>query len=473
MSSAKHFHFSGICGTAMASLAVLLKTRGHQITGSDQNPYPPMSTFLEDNHIPLAPGYKPEHLQPHPDYVVLGNALSRGNAEVEYALRAHLHYLSMAELLKNEFIRGTCSLVISGTHGKTTTTSLTAHVFTEAGKPTGFMVGGIPLNFNSSVRDVEKGGYFVTEGDEYDTSFFDKRAKLFHYLPDRLIINNLEFDHADIYDNLDQIKQAFTLALRQMPDNGLIIANGDDPHALDVAKKGFCPVVTFGLNPSNDAVVSKINALQGSLGMSFTLTWQGQAMDFTLPLVGEHNVRNAAAVIVLALHEGISLAQVQAAFASFKGVKRRQERVSKNSQVQVYDDFAHHPTAIRETIKALRTAFPQARIHAIYEARSNTSVRRVHQESMSQAFAEADQVTFYKLHRAERLNPADRLDLDQVVQELAAMGKPSRYLDDLAQIQALALAAAAPGDVILVMSQGSFEGLPLTLAQALDQRYGD
>src|SRR3989339_98093 len=242
MSSAKHFHFSGICGTAMASLAVLLKSRGHRITGSDQNVYPPMSTLLEQNGIPIFEGYSANNLIPHPDVVVLGNALSRGNVEVEYALTNHLDYISMAELLKNEFIRGRKSIVITGTHGKTSTTSLAAHVFTACGQPTGFMVGGVPENFGVSSRDVEPGGYFVVEGDEYDTSLFDKRSKFFHYLPDFVVINNIEFDHADIFNNLEEIKRSFSLMLRQVPKDGLILANGDDAHAVEVAKSGYSRV---------------------------------------------------------------------------------------------------------------------------------------------------------------------------------------------------------------------------------------
>ena len=468
----KHFHFSGICGTAMASLAVLLKNRGYTITGSDQNVYPPMSTLLADNGIEVYQGYQPSHLQPHPDYVVLGNALSRGNAEVEYALKEHLHYLSMAELLKNEFIRGNRSLVVSGTHGKSSTTSLTAHVFQEAAQPIGFLIGGIPLNFGTSSQDVEKGGYFVVEGDEYDTSFFDKRSKFFHYLPDRLIINNIEFDHADIFKDLEEIKKSFVLSLRQMPENGLIIVNGDDETALEVAKQGYCPMISFGMDQTNDAIISDIRPNQGSVGMTFKLKWQGREMEFSVPLFGEFNVLNATAVILLALHEGIEEEEIRQGLLSYKGVKRRLELLTKNDQIKVFDDFAHHPTAISETLRAVRAAWPKAKIHAVYEARSNTSIRKIHQIKMAKAFSEADRVTFYKLHRAERLHEDDRLDLNQIVAELLAHGKEASHIEDLDLLEAHILNKAEAGDVILVMSQGSFDGLPYRLAAQLDQRHG-
>lgn len=467
--TSRHFHFSAICGTAMASLAVLLKNRGHKITGSDENIYPPMSDFLAENGIEVSLGYSAENLQPHPDYVVLGNALSRGNPEVEYALEAHLHYLSMAELLKNEFIRGNRSVVISGTHGKTTTTSMAAHLLSECDKPTGFMIGGIPENFGTSSRDVEKGGYFVIEGDEYDTSLFDKRSKFFHYLPDRLIINNIEFDHADIFNNIDEIKKSFTLMLRQIPRNGLILVNGDDENAMEVAKNGFSPYISFGTGEQCDAIIKNCEAMVGQLGMKFELHFQEKVFHFQIPMLGEFNVRNATSVILLALHEGIEVEAIQNALNSFKNVRRRLQQVSKNDQIRVFDDFAHHPTAIAETIKAVRNAWPDAKIHAVYEARSNTSVRNIHQETMSQAFSDADTVCFYKLHRGDHIAPENRLDLNQVIQELKEQQKEACFIDDLETIADQTVDKAQPGDIVLVMSQGNFGGLQQKIAKRLDQ----
>lgn len=468
----KHFHFSGICGTAMASLAVLLKTRGHKVTGSDQNVYPPMSTLLEENGIPVLEGYRPEHLQPHPDVVVLGNALSRGNLEVEYALEAHLHYLSMAELLKNEFIRGRRSVVITGTHGKTTTTTLTAHVFVDGGLETGFLIGGVPENFGVSCRDVAPGGFFVVEGDEYDTSFFDKRSKFFHYLPDIVVLNNIEFDHADIFKDLEEIKRSFTLMLRQVPKTGLILANGDDPNVMEVAAKGFSRVLTFGTGSHNQARITQVTSRLGAVGMSFVLEVGGQSLPFEIPLLGEFNVRNATAVILAAMEAGLSPQAIQGAFGRYKHVKRRLQLVNRHPSIRVFDDFAHHPTAIHETIGAVRGAWPGAKIHAIYEARSNTSVGRVHQDRMAWSFEQADRVTFSALHRGERLKPEERLDLDAVVRELEAQGKVAAILPEVEKIAQMAAAAAKPGEIILVMSQGDFGGLQRKIAALVDQSLG-
>jgi len=466
-----HFHFSGICGTAMASLAVLLKKRGHRITGSDENVYPPMSEFLAENAITVKTPYRAENLQPPPDFVVLGNALSRGNPEVEYALEAHLHYLSMAELLKNEFIRGNRSIVITGTHGKTTTTALAAHVLISSGLSTGFLVGGIPENFGTSSADVAAGGYFVVEGDEYDTSLFDKRSKFFHYLPDVAIINNIEFDHADIFASLDEIKTAFSRMLRQIPRNGRIIVNGDDPHALAVARTGFSPILTFGTGPDCDAVIRHCAPTDGRIGLHFDLDYQGTTERYYLPLFGEFNARNATAVILLALHEGIEPERIRRALSTFKNVKRRLQLLTTQTAVRVFDDFAHHPTAIRETMAAIRQAWPKARIHAVYEARSNTSVRRFHQDKMAGSFVAADTVTFYKIHRQDRIAPAERLDLDRIVTELQDLGKQAQLIDDLERIVQYSLATAQAGDIFILMSNGAFGGLPRRLAAAIDERW--
>lgn len=467
----RHYHFSAICGTAMASLAVLLKNRGHKVTGSDENIYPPMSDFLEENHIEVSTPYRVENLQPHPDFIVLGNALSRGNPEVEYALQAHLHYFSMAELLKNQFIRGNCSIVVSGTHGKTTGTSLAAHIMTFAGKPTGFMVGGIPENFGTSSQDVEPGGYFIVEGDEYDTSLFDKRSKFFHYLPDRLIINNIEFDHADIFNDIEEIKRAFSLMLRQIPQDGLIFVNGDDANAMEVVQNGFTPFISFGTGPTCDAVIRNIAPLTETPGQTFDLIFKNQVYPLRIPLLGEYNVRNSVAIILLALHEGVSIEIIQAALLSFKNVRRRLQLLTKNSQIRVFDDFAHHPTAIAETLKAVGAAWPDAKVHAIYEARSNTSVRQFHQSRMADSFSAADSVTFYKLFKGERFKDDERLDLKQIVSELNDKGKTAWIIEELDDIVETCLNRAKPGDIFLVMSNGAFGSIQHKLAGKLDQKW--
>ncbi|MDH5559303.1 MAG: UDP-N-acetylmuramate:L-alanyl-gamma-D-glutamyl-meso-diaminopimelate ligase [Deltaproteobacteria bacterium] len=465
----KHYHFSGICGTAMASLAVLLKNRGHFITGSDENVYPPMSDFLEQNQIPVAQGYSADNLNPRPGFVVLGNALSRGNPEVEYALREHLHYLSMAELLKNDFIRGNRSVVITGTHGKTTTTSLASHVFSSCGKSTGFLVGGMPENFGTSSMDVKKGGYFVVEGDEYDTCFFDKRSKFFHYLPDLLIINNIEFDHADIFNSLNEIKKSFSLMLRQVPDNGLIVVNGDDENAMEVVKTGYTPFLSFGFSDGLDAQIKNVSPIENQLAMSFEICFKGMIYHLRVPLLGEFNVKNATAVFLLALHEKIEPAAVQEAFLSFKNVRRRLQKVSKNEEIMVFDDFAHHPTAISATINAVRQCWPKSRIHAIYEPRSNTSVRNFHQEKMAGAFQMADQITFSRLHRMENIPENQRLDINGIIGELKAAGKKACQIEDADGILKHVTKDLQKGDILLVMSQGDFYGLQRKIVAIVDQ----
>ncbi len=462
-----HYHISGVCGTAMASLAVLLKSKGHKVTGSDQNVYPPMSTYLLEQGIEIMKGYKAENLQPHPDFVVIGNALSRGNPEVEYALSAHLHYLSAAETLKNEFIRGRKSLVMTGTHGKTTTTTMAAHLFSHAGRDTGFMIGGVPLNFDVSARASGLGGYFAVEGDEYDTCFFDKRSKFFHYLPDRLIINNLEFDHADIFDSLEDIKKAFRLMLRQIPEEGIIFVNGDDETALEVAQSGFSRVVTFGFGTNCDGRIGFYNSIPGQIATCFELSYKGERYEFTLPLLGEANLRNITGVILMAFEEGITADQIKAALADYKHVKRRLEFVGEARGVKIFDDFAHHPTAIRETIKGIKTAWPDSNLFAIYEPRSNTSVGRHHQNSMAGAFSEAQDVTFYRLHRGERLAAEERLDLDSIIKDLQSKGINSQQYTELSTIVDHVEKNAQEGDIILVMSQGAFEELPKKILSRL------
>lgn len=464
----KHFHFSGVCGTAMGSLAVMMKHKGYHVTGSDQNVYPPMSTYLEENGIPVTEGYSAENLQPHPDFVILGNALSRGNPEVEYALKAHLHYLSAAEVLKNEFIRGNLSVVITGTHGKTTTTSLAAHVFEQSGFEPGFMIGGIPQNFGVSARASQEKGMFIIEGDEYDTSLFDKRSKFFHYLPDRLIINNIEFDHADIFNNLEEIKRAFTLMLRQMPADGLILANSDDPVAMEVAQKGFCPVLSIGFSKSADCRIKNLKALKEQAGMSFDLEHNNKTSQWSIPLYGEFNVRNAAMIIMLALKENAIPEKIQKGLDSFINTKRRLQELTTNKKVRVFDDFAHHPTAIGETIKALRAAYPDATLHAVYEPRSNTSIRNHHQDKMVDCFSEADTVTIANLHRGDSIPLKERLDIPKIIHELNESGKTAWHPESLEKIIAYAEQYTKESDIILFMSQGSFSGIPGIIAEKLD-----
>jgi UDP-N-acetylmuramate: L-alanyl-gamma-D-glutamyl-meso-diaminopimelate ligase len=465
----KVIHFSGICGTAMASLAVLLKLRGHRVQGSDENVYPPMSDFLAQNKIDVQNGFAADNLTPVPDLVVIGNSLSRGNLEVEVVLERKLPYVSMAELLKEYFIRGKTSLVVTGTHGKTTTSSLLAWVFEFAGKKPGFMIGGIVENFGSSCHDG-KGDVFITEGDEYDTAFFDKRSKFFHYLPDQLILNNLEFDHADIFDSLEDIKKSFRLMLRLIPQNGLIVANGDDDSVQDVLKYAYSPVIKFGLGAGCDVRAVEIEASES--GTKFVVHNKSQknypnSQKFALKLSGTYNVLNALGVIVLARYNGIADKEIQAAFDSFKSVRRRQELRGKVNGITVYDDFAHHPTAIRETIAAIRQKHQGRRLIAVFEPRSNTSVRKIHQQALIDSFKEADEVILTTLYRQEKIPVEDRLEIKQVLKSLIKKKISALEFPEVKEIIEHLKTNCRSGDVVLIMSNGKFDNIHQRLLESL------
>ena len=445
-------HFIGICGTAMASVAAALKERGVRVTGSDHNVYPPMSTFLESRGIKVREGYREENLADAPDLVVIGNAISRGNPEAEAVLERKLRYCALPELLKETFIRGKRSIVLAGTHGKTTTTSLLTWVFEHNGLNPSYLIGGIPNNFSQGARFTDS-EWFIIEGDEYDTAFFDKRSKFVHYLPEVAVINNLEFDHADIFDDLAQIQTSFRRMVNLIPGNGLLVANGDDLNVAELLEIDHCPVQRFGLGAGNEV---RGEALKFSeKGACFEV---GGAV-FTLPMAGELNVRNALAVIAVARHCGLSAAQIQSAFETFQGIKRRMEVRGEVSGVMVIDDFAHHPTAIAETLKAVRVRFPGRRVWAIFEPRSNTTRRAVFQDYLVEALSEADAVVVAEVARLDQLPEDDRLDPGALMEALQANGTESAYLPDAKSIAAHVTAAAKPGDIICVLSNGGFGGL--------------
>ncbi len=465
----KVIHFSGICGTGMASLAMLLKKRGHQVRGSDENVYPPMSDLLEQYDITVQNGFDAKNLEPVPDLVVIGNALSRGNPEVEAVLERKLPYISMAELLKEYFIRGKTSLVVTGTHGKTTTSSLLAWVFEFAGKKPGFMIGGIAENFGTSCQDGI-GSYFVTEGDEYDTAFFDKRSKFFHYLPDQLILNNLEFDHADIFDSLEDIKKSFRLMLRLIPQNGLIVANGDDVNLQNVLESAYSPVIKFGFGEANE--VRAVIIETGESGTKFEVINKAQknypqSQKFALKLSGKYNVLNSLGVIILARHNGISDKIIQAAFDSFKSVRRRQELRGEVNGVAVYDDFAHHPTAIRETISAIKQKHNGRRLVAVFEPRSNTSVRKIHQQALIDSFKDADEVILTTLHRLEKIPQEQRLEIKEVLKSLKNKNISAYEFPEVEEIIEHLKTNCRSGDVVLIMSNGKFENIHQRLLASL------
>jgi len=456
-------HFTGICGTAMAAAAVALKEKRFAITGSDQNVYPPMSTFLAERKIEVMNGYAERNLAHKPDLVVIGNAISRGNPEAEFVLDHKLRHCSLPELLKEFFIRGKRSLVVSGTHGKTTTTSLLTWVFEHNGLHPSYLIGGIPNNLSQGARFTDS-EWFIVEGDEYDTAFFDKRSKFVHYLPEVAIVNNLEFDHADIFNDLDAIKKTFSHFIRLVPRNGLLLANGDDPNLAPLLQVTHCPVQRFGLGENN-----KIRAFNVRYGPTAT-EFEIPSFRFHLNLVGELNVRNALAVIACAKHCGLKNHQIQAAFDTFKGIRRRMEVRGIAGGVTVVDDFGHHPTAIRETLRALRIKYPREKIWAIFEPRSNTTRRNVFQQELAGAFADADAVVVSEVARLEQIAANERLDPEKLMQDLKISGKNAAYLPDVDTIVSHVARHAQGGDVVCVFSNGGFGGIHEKLLERLSRR---
>src|SRR5271163_2885588 len=445
----KSVHFVGIGGTGMAAVAAAMQDKGFTVTGSDQNVYEPMASFLAGKKITVMNGYAEQNLAHKPDLVVIGNAISRGNPEAEFILDHKLRYCSLPELLKEFFIRGKRSIVISGTHGKTTTTSLLAWVFEHNGLNPSFFIGGIPNNFSQGARFTDS-EWFIIEGDEYDTAFFDKRSKFIHYQPEVAIVNNLEFDHADIFENLDAIKKSFSHFIRLIPRNGLLLGNGDDANLAPLLNVTHCPVKKFGLGENNS--VQAFNLRFGPTATEFEIP----SFKFHLNLIGELNVRNALAVVACAKHCGLSNKQIQSAFDTFKGIKRRMEVRGIAGGVTVIDDFGHHPTAIRETLRALRLRHAHQRIWAVFEPRSNTTRRNIFQKELAESFRDADAVLVSQIARLELLKPEERLDPRKLMDDLKGAGKAAAYLADVDSIVGHLKKEAVGGDVICVFSNGGF-----------------
>jgi UDP-N-acetylmuramate: L-alanyl-gamma-D-glutamyl-meso-diaminopimelate ligase len=456
-------HFIGICGTAMASAAAALREKGVKVTGSDHNVYPPMSTFLAERKIEVTPAFAESNLAYKPDLVVVGNAMSRGNVEVETVLEHKLRYCSLPELLKEYFIRGKRSLVVTGTHGKTTTTSLLTWVFEHNGLNPSFLIGGIPNNFNAGARFSES-EWFIIEGDEYDTAFFDKRSKFVHYLPEVVIVNNLEFDHADIFENLAAVQTSFKRLINLIPRNGQLLANGDDPNLAPLLNITHCPVKRFGLGEGN--AIQAFNMRYGPTATTFEIP----SFKFHLNMVGELNVRNALAVVSCAKHCGLSNKQIQSAFDTFKGIKRRMEIRGIAGGVTIVDDFGHHPTAIRETLSALRMKYPTQKIWAVFEPRSNTTRRNVFQTELAQSFEKADGVVIAQVARLELLKPEERLNPEQLMRDLQASGKSAAYLPTVDSIVAHIKKQVVGDDIVCVFSNGGFGGIHEKLLATLGGR---
>jgi UDP-N-acetylmuramate: L-alanyl-gamma-D-glutamyl-meso-diaminopimelate ligase len=454
----------------MASLAGMLQARGHRVTGSDQNVYPPMSTMLESLNIDVYQGYKPEHLAPAPDCVIVGNAIPRGNAELEETLIRKLLYRSQAEVVKEEFIRGRKSLVVAGTHGKTTTTSIAAWVMEKGGLNPSFLIGGVAQNFGVSFR-VTDSDYFVIEGDEYDTAYFDKGPKFMHYLPEIAIVNNIEFDHADIYNDLAAVKLAFRRLMNLVPGNGKLIVGWDSPAVREVVasfgKRLFTNVETFGF--SEEAQWQIRDAEYGENVSSFQIFRNGEPWgQFETPLVGEFNLLNCLAVSIAASGWGVDRETIGKALATFENVRRRAEVRGEERGVTVIDDFAHHPTAVRETLKGLRSRYKERRLIAVFEPRSWSSRLAVFQEQYASAFASADYVVIAEIFDSQKATEKGRtLDTRKLIDEISQQYKPAFSLPNAEEIVTHLAPELRQGDVVAIMSNGGFGGIHEKLLKAL------
>jgi UDP-N-acetylmuramate: L-alanyl-gamma-D-glutamyl-meso-diaminopimelate ligase len=460
-------HLIGVCGTAMATVAALLKSRGLDVRGSDQNIYPPMSDFLQREGIRTFLGYDAAHITDDVDLVVVGNAISRGNPELEAVLERKIRYCSLPEIVREQFLWGAQSVVVAGTHGKTTTTSLTGWLLAHGNLDPTVLVGGIALNFGdggSSYR-IGRGRHFVIEGDEYDSAFFDKTAKFLKYLPDVAIVNNVEFDHADIYSDLEQIRLAFRRLVNLVPRNGLVLLGADSADAAALQGGAFGPVETFGLA---DGATWQAHDVATRDGITrFAVRRQGQPFGrFESPLLGVHNVRNALAAIAVGARAGLGAPDLAAGLRAFTGIKRRLETVGTARGVTVLDDFAHHPTAVHETLLALRGGYPDRRVWAVFEPRSASSCRRVFQQDFAAAFGAADEVIVAAVFRSS-LPESERLDASQLATDLRARGQRARHLPENEDIIRTIVEEHRDGDVVVLMSNGGFGGIHRKLLDAL------
>jgi UDP-N-acetylmuramate: L-alanyl-gamma-D-glutamyl-meso-diaminopimelate ligase len=446
------FHFIGIAGTAMGSVAAALQERGFKVTGSDENIYPPMSIFLEQHGIKLHQGYAKENIPADADVVVIGNAMKRGNPEVEAVLNRKLFYLSLPEVLKNYFLRGKHNLVVTGTHGKTTTTSLLTWIMEKAGRKPGYLIGGIPKNLGQGAR-LNNSKYFVIEGDEYDSAFFDKRSKFVHYLPELVIVNNVEFDHADIFNNIDEIKLSFRRLLNIVPQNGMVLVNGDDHNCVEIAKDCLAQMVEVGF--SKNCAQRIRDVAHSPEGSRFKL---GDDV-YEIPLVGEFNVRNAAMAASAARFYDVPKAKIDNALKSFSGIARRQEVRGEAGGVKVIDDFGHHPTAILQTLQALRHRYQGHRIWAIFEPRSNTTRRAIFQKELPEALKVADGVFIAQVARLEQIPEAERLDPEAMVKEISEDGRPAFYEKNADAIVDRIMPLLKREDVVVVFSNGGFDNI--------------
>jgi UDP-N-acetylmuramate: L-alanyl-gamma-D-glutamyl-meso-diaminopimelate ligase len=470
MTNPKHVHVIGIGGSAMSPLAGMLREHGFHVTGSDSGVYPPASTFLENLGISFFHTFDAAHLDPTPDLVVVGNIIARGNPELEEVLDQKIPYRSLPEMLEEVFLPGKHSIVVSGTHGKTTTTAMLAWIFHTAGKRPNFLVGGVAENFGKSYG-LEGGDEFILEGDEYETAIWDRGPKFFHYHPDDLIVTSLEYDHADIYADFEVYQLAFRRLVNLVPRKGRVVIWGDaeaGPALRKAAEKAFCPVETYGFSAQNDWIGSEV-AADGE-GMRFRVTYRGKLFgEFALTASGRHNVLNAIAAIAAGHGRGIPATTLAEALSTFRSVKRRMDVKGELGDIVVVDDFAHHPTAVRATLEAARSRWPKRRLWAILEPRSNSMRRKVFQESLPKALALADRVVLGGVFRAQQLGDENRLAPDSVAQSVRELGKDARAFEGAQAIADYLAGEAKPGDLLLIMSNGSFDGLCEKLLKKLGQ----
>jgi UDP-N-acetylmuramate: L-alanyl-gamma-D-glutamyl-meso-diaminopimelate ligase len=472
----KHIHLIGSCGTAMASLAGMLQARGHRITGSDAAAYPPMSDVLAGLGIPLMQPYAESNLTPRPDLVIVGNAISRGNVELEFVLDARIPFTSMAAVLHEEFLLGRESLVVAGTHGKTTTTSMLAWIYEVASKTQpefapSFLIGGVAENFGTSfmVRPEIVGVRqpFILEGDEYDTAFFDKGPKFLHYFPDAAILTHVEFDHADIYPDLAAVKTAFKRLVNLVPRRGRVVAFDGSENVSECVARAFCAVERYGVRADSHWRIAEMRHESGGVTHWKLLRAGEPFAELRLPMAGEHNALNATAAAALAAGQGIPAAAIVEALATFRSVKRRLEVRAEVNGVTIIDDFAHHPTAIRETLRALRTAYPGRRLWAVLEPRSNTLRRNVFEQALVESLALADRSVLAAVFKSEAIPAGERLHPENVVAALRARGLESAMYADADAIVAAIAPELLPGDVVAILSNGGFGGIYEKLPKAI------
>jgi UDP-N-acetylmuramate: L-alanyl-gamma-D-glutamyl-meso-diaminopimelate ligase len=470
----KHIHLIGICGTAMASLAGMLQLKGHRVTGSDQAAYPPMSEQLRALGIPIAEPFAEANLDPTPDLVIVGNAISRGNVEVEAVLDRRIPFTSLARIIHDEFIAGHESLVVAGTHGKTTTTSILAWIYEVAGRKNpalapSFLIGGVAENFGISFQ-LREGRPFIIEGDEYDTAFFDKGPKFMHYFPDALILTHVEFDHADIYADLAAVKTAFKRLVNLVPRRGRIVAFDGAENVSECVSRAFCAVERYGFRPDSAWRLTNFR-FENGIGR-WGILHKGAAWgELSLPMAGEHNALNATAAAALAAGQGVPREDIVEALATFRSVRRRLEVRAEVAGITIIDDFAHHPTAIRETLRALRSAYPGRRLWAVLEPRSNTLRRNVFEHELVESLALSDKVILAGVFDSGKIPAAERLQPENVVNALQSAGHDTVLYPNADAIVTNIVPQLASGDVVAILSNGGFDGIYEKLPAALKTRF--